>query len=290
MIFAVLAATRFAHFAAIGLLFGLASFPFYGACAADANHRLVRSLKICAILSVVTLLLELDAMAANMGGSPGSAFDPQILRAGLTGTVIGQIGLARLGLALAIMVFALRLQSGKKVWLVGASAALLASVALTGHSSIPGGAIGVVHEIADAIHLLAAGWWIGGLCALVLMARSLGGQIAVVLARFSRIGYAAVLAIVATGVFKSVPVLGSFSALTRTAYGWVLLLKVALFGLMGALALSNRLQITPALEQGKDRSRWMGRLALQVSVEFGLSLAVLLVVGVLGAMQPPVSQ
>ena len=69
----------------------------------------------------------------------------------------------------------------------------------------------------------------------------------------------------------------------------LLLAKIGLAAAMGALALANRFWITPALKRGGDRSLWLGRLHLQVSVEFALGLAVLAAAGVLGAMSPPIS-
>ena len=38
--------------------------------------------------------------------------------------------------------------------------------------------------------------------------------------------------------------------LTRTAYGWVLLLKLTLFAVLLALAAVNRFRLTPALSRG----------------------------------------
>jgi putative copper resistance protein D len=289
-VFAVLAAARFAHFTAAALLFGLAAFPFYAGASGPDPRRFKRALTLAAVAVLATGAIELLAMAANMGGSPASALDPEVLSAAVTDTDFGKVWLARLVLAALLVALRTRRRSAKDPVLAIGSALLLASIALTGHSAIPGGAIGALHQIADAAHLVAAGWWIGGLLALSWAARTLGDRAAAVLRRFSRIGYAAVAAIVLTGLAKSILLVGSVGALTGSAYGRVLLAKIALFCAMGGIALANRSWIIPALEGGGDRPRWLGRLRTQVGVEFALGLAVLAVVGALGAMAPPVAQ
>jgi len=286
-VFAVLAGARFAHFAAIALLFGLAAFPFYAIDEQQAPPRLARWLDAGAVLALVTGVLELLAIAANMGGGLGSAFDPQVLSAAVTDTDIGRVWVARLALAALVVLVRVFRRPAKDVVLLGLSGLLLASVALTGHSAMPGGVLGAAHQAADAVHLLAAGWWIGGLLALALSIGAMGDQASGVLQRFSGIGYWAVAAIVGTGVFKSWVLIATPAALASTAYGQVLLAKVALFLCMGVLALSNRVWITPALVRGGDQQRWLVRLRVQVAVELAIGLAVLAVVGALGAMQPP---
>jgi putative copper resistance protein D len=155
---------------------------------------------------------------------------------------------------------------------------------------LPGGSLGLLHRLADAVHLLAAGWWIGGLLALALSARMLGPRAASVLGRFSRVGYVAVAALVLSGLFKSAILVAPLGRLTTTAYGWTLLLKLAVFAGMGALALSNRFWIAPRLAQGGAPNVWLGRLKTQVLIEFALGVVLLAVVGALGAMAPPISQ
>lgn len=285
---AVLAAARFAHFAVITLLFGLAAFPFY----AWREYRpspFDRWLTGLAALALITGGLELAAMTANAGDSPGSAFDPQVVWAVASDTAFGRVWLARLLLAILILTLRLISRPPRDPVLLAASGLLLASVALTGHSAMPGGALGLAHRVADAVHLVAGGWWIGGLLALLLSARSLGEEAAAVLARFSGVGYGAVAAIAATGLFKSVILVAPISAGVATGYGRTLLAKLALFAGMGALAASNRFWITPALARGVDRRLWLRRLRLQVSLELALAIGVLAVVGALGAMQPPIS-
>jgi putative copper resistance protein D len=228
-------------------------------------------------------------MAANMGGTPASAFDPAILSAVAGDTQYGRVWVARILLAVVVMAIRVRPGPARDKRLLVLSGLLLASVALTGHSALPGGVPGILHQLADAAHLIAAGWWIGGLLALVLVSRSLGGEAAEVLERFSGVGYGAVAAIVATGLFKSAILVATIGSSVSTTYGWTLLAKVGLFAAMGLLALANHFWITPALKRGGDPAVWLPRLHRQVLAEFALGIAVLAVVGALGAMQPPIA-
>ena len=287
--FALAAAARFSHFAALTLLFGLAVFPLY-AGRPGQSKGLERLIDGCAVAVLVTGLLELAAMVANMGGSLGAVVDPQVISAAVTDTDFGRVWIARLALAAVLLAVRMRRRLPGDPVLVGLSGLALASVALTGHSSMPGGGLGLAHQIADAGHLLAAGWWIGGLAALLASSPTLqGAEAAPLLQRFSGIGYWAVAVIIATGLFKSAILIARPAALFGSAYGELLLLKLALVAGMGALALSNRFWITPALVRGADETASLRRLRVQVAVELCLGLMVLGVVGALGSMQPPIS-
>lgn len=288
--FAALAATRFAHFAAICLLFGLAAFPFYAGAERGRAARFERVLLACSVLALLSGGLEFLAMVGNMGDTWRSALDPDMLAAAATDTGFGRIWMGRLGLSIMAVGLCLARFPGRAVWLLIAATALLVSVALTGHSAIPGDWLGRIHEVADGVHLLAAGWWIGGLLALLLVSAEAPLASPGLLGRFSRIGYAAVALLIPSGLVKSFVLIAPISAVLTTAYGGVLLVKLGLFGAMGLLALSNRLQVTPALAAGVDPARWRARLLRQLGAEFALAMLVLAAVGALGAMSPPVSQ
>jgi copper transport protein len=87
----------------------------------------------------------------------------------------------------------------------------------------------------DAIHLLAAGLWAGGIAALALV-HPPGGwrstEARLLLARFTPVALAAFGTTVVAGGLEAITQLGSISALFDTAYGRVLLVKMALVALM----------------------------------------------------------
>jgi len=242
------------------------------------------------VLALASAWAVLAMMTAGMAGSLGGAFDISFLATAVSDTQFGRVWIVRILLAIMILGVIVKPRPARDQSLLVLSGVLLASVALTGHSALPGGATGILHQLADAVHLLAAGWWVGGLLALVLTARALGPAAHDVLYRFSGVGYGAVAAIVLTGLFKSAILVASLSGVDSTAYGWTLLLKLALVALMVLLALSNNFWITRKLKGGADQTRWLGRLQHSVTLEFALGLGVLAVVGALGAMSPPISQ
>jgi putative copper resistance protein D len=139
----------------------------------------------------------------------------------------------------------------------------------------------------DAVHLLAAGAWLGALAAFVILLRSAprAPETVRVLADFSLVGMLAVAALAATGLVNAWLVLGGVTPLFTTLYGRLLILKVALFGLMLALAALNRFRLVPALESGLDDGA-LRRLKAHVAGEQLLGLAVLLSVAVLGTLDP----
>jgi len=241
------------------------------------------------VLALISAWAVLAMMSAGMAGSLGGAFDLSVLATAISDTQFGRVWIVRILLAIVLLGLIVKPRPERDRPLLILSAGLLASVALTGHSALPGGVPGILHQLADAAHLVAAGWWIGGLLALVLTARGLGAGAHDVLHRFSGVGYGAVAAIVLTGLFKSAILVATLGGVDSTTYGWTLLLKVALAALMGLLAVSNNFWIARRLQGGPDQALWLGRLQHSVTLEFALGLAVLAVAGALGALSPPIS-
>jgi Copper resistance protein D len=98
----------------------------------------------------------------------------------------------------------------------------------------------------DAVHLVAAGLWAGGIAALAVL-RPTGGwrssEPRILLARFTPVALAAFAATVVAGGLEAIAQLGSIQALFDTAYGRVLVAKMVLVALMLPLsALAWRLK------------------------------------------------
>lgn len=92
----------------------------------------------------------------------------------------------------------------------------------------------------DVVHLLAVAAWLGGLAALVValyFAPSVEGS---AVQRFSRVAFCSVVALAATGLYQSWRQVGSWSALTGTWYGQLLLIKVGLVVVLVGIAWISR--------------------------------------------------
>uniref|UniRef100_A0AAU1LUK6 Protein YobA n=1 Tax=Streptomyces sp. NBC_00148 TaxID=2903626 RepID=A0AAU1LUK6_9ACTN len=98
----------------------------------------------------------------------------------------------------------------------------------------------------DVLHLLAVAAWLGGLVALLVALYRTPDITSGAVRRFSRMAFGSVVLLAATGLYQSWRQVGSWSALTGTRYGQLLLLKVALVAVLVGVAWISR--------------RWTGRL------------------------------
>lgn len=297
--------TRVAQYAAAAALFGAPLFLVYAfpstGSGDGAGLRWPRPLAAgAAVALLIGAVAYLCAQTAMMAGDAAAATDPQMLASVLTDSAMGRAVLARMAAAVLAIVAVVALRPGPALWraLTGLGAVALLSFAWTGHGAATDGAGGWVHLAADLLHLLAAGLWIGALVAFaLLLARPdrIDGPGARALHKalhgFSGVGSAAVAVIVATGLVNSWFLVGptGLPALVRTAYGLVLLAKLAAFGAMVLLAARNRFAHTPALAgalRGGDLAPALRTLRASVALEAALGFAVLVLVAVLGMLEP----
>ena len=104
-------------------------------------------------------------------------------------------------------------------------------------------------------------------------------------------GYVAVAVLLATGLVNTWLLVGSATSLTTTTYGWLLILKLCLFVGMLILAAVNRFWLVPTLINDKrDSSPSIMRLRRNVLVEQVFGALVLLIVSILGTIEPAISQ
>ncbi|WP_217128773.1 copper resistance protein CopC [Streptomyces sp. AC558_RSS880] len=128
------------------------------------------------------------------------------------------------------------------------AAGLAASWAMSEHAS-QGLQPGIAMPV-DVLHLLAVAAWLGGLTTLLVALYRAPADTPVdrdAVQRFSRLAFAGVVTVVVTGVYQSWRQLGSWSALTDTRYGQLLLAKIGLVVVLVAVASLSR--------------RWTARLA-----------------------------
>lgn len=92
----------------------------------------------------------------------------------------------------------------------------------------------------DVLHLLAVAAWLGGLVALLVALHRTPDITSGAVQRFSRMAFASVVVLTATGLYQSWRQVGSWSALTGTRYGQLLLVKVALVAVLVGVAWTSR--------------------------------------------------
>ncbi|MEU1804249.1 CopD family protein [Streptomyces sp. NPDC019937] len=264
--------------------------------AADRRARaLLAASWLCGLLSSVAAW-GLQGAYAAMGGL-GDVLTPASYR-DILDTEVGVV-LATRGLlwVLAAVVLAAVLQGGDRAarspgWRVGAAAValgLLRTAGMSGHSSE--GAAPGWGATADLAHLLGVSLWIGGLAmlAVAVLPRRRPEELAAVVPRYSTLAAVSVTAIAAAGLVLAWQVVGSFGALLHTAYGQLLLLKVAvllatlLVAQSSRLWVRNRLDIAVLLRGDAASVRPFG---YSVAAETGLVLVVLAVTSLLVTSDP----
>ncbi|HWN13217.1 MAG TPA: CopD family protein, partial [Candidatus Dormibacteraeota bacterium] len=172
-----------------------------------------------------------------------------------------------------------------------------AAMAWAGHAAAVEG-VGLPAALVDAVHLLAAGAWLGALLPLAALLRAAARAegtdarpFAVLAVRaFSRLAFAVMLLLVATGLANTWFQVGSVPALVGTSYGWLLLAKISLLLPVLLLARHNRRRLLPRLGGDGDTvgRPAMARLGSFVAAEAGLGLLILLITTGLSLSPPAV--
>ncbi|MET8247492.1 copper resistance protein CopC [Streptomyces sp. NPDC005202] len=257
---------RYAGYAAAALLIGTAAFALV--CRPPDPGPLRRPLVAgwWALLASTVVLLVLRA-PYETGTGPASAFDPSALGRTLTSRP-GLALLVRLALLLPAAVFLVRLSRRREgerptrpTLATGAALALALALTWAAAEHASAGIQVPVAMASSVLHLLAMAVWLGGLTALLTTlhrtttgepgpdtpedgtraSASTGGHgLTATVARFSRVAFAAVTVLVVTGIYQSWRGLGSWTTLTGTTYGRLLLVKLAAVALLLAAASRSR--------------------------------------------------
>jgi copper transport protein len=148
----------------------------------------------------------------------------------------------------------------------------------------------------DWLHLLSGGLWIGGLIALTIVGVTAHSSrrvasFVVLVPRFSRVAFASVLVLIASGTIASVIRLPTLASLWNTGYGQALLVKIGLLLAALVLAAFNLLRTKPRLE-ASERKPGLGEstastLRRLVGGEAVLVVSAIFVAGVLSSLAPP---
>jgi putative copper resistance protein D len=300
---------RAIHFAATIIAAGVVIFeivvaaPAFAAAAGILNPDIERLLQRWAWLVWASLAVAVVSGAIWLALLAVGIYDAPIADVWRDGgmwtvaseTRFGQISLARLA---AAALLAASLPMPKRAanpcpWRAGAvvlAIAVLIGPAWTGHAGATPGVAGEFPLASDALHLLAAGAWLGGLPPLSMLLATAWRQkeprwamvTAIAVQRFSLLGIVSVSTLLASGIANSWYEVGTLNNLFATSYGQLVLIKIVFFVAMVALASINRFYLTPRLATAGT----VHRLYHSSLAEAGLGFAAVVVVGFLGAMAP----
>jgi copper transport protein len=118
------------------------------------------------------------------------------------------------------------------------AAGLAATWSTTEHAST-----GIQTDVAmplDVVHLLAVAGWLGGLVTLLTVLHRGPVLERGAVGRFSRLAFTSVCVLAATGLYQAWRQVGSWHALTGTAYGQLLMIKVGLVAVLVAVGGASR--------------------------------------------------
>jgi copper resistance protein D len=249
------------------------------------------------VVAVFSALFWFSLEVASMSGLPlKNAFSTMAWRRVLFETQFGRVWQFRVGViaaAFALIASGLPRVKARRplillVWMLGVF--LLGSLAWISHAAAATThALGV---LGDALHLCAAGTWIGGLVPLaIFLARvrasfSLDDSVVPVLQRFSTLSLCCVSVLVLSGISNSWLLVGSIYALFTTPYGRLLVFKLTLFGMLVALGARNRFIVKKKLRESPAGSDLLPQLRRNVLCELCLGVGVVAIVACLGVTPP----
>jgi copper resistance protein D len=307
MLTTLLIAARAAHIAASILIAGTFTFHVVtlGSASSPANddlpgveRRLLRLVVWSLVAVLLSAVLWFWLVVVNTSGlSFKNAFSAAAWRMVLLKTQFGRVWQLRLGLIAIMFVLVIselvRNDARRRLlilflWLL--SVVLLVSLAWISHAAAA--MVQPLGLVGDALHLCAAGGWIGGLVPLIIFLRcaqasfSPGKSVVLILERFSTLSLCCVSVLIASGICNSWLLVGSFHAFFTTRYGWLLLVKLALFGMLISIGARNRLAIRTKPSTAQAGSHSMRQLRRNVIYEACLGAAVVAIVACLGVTPP----
>jgi copper resistance protein D len=308
MIYLPLVIARWIHFASVFVLFGSSFFWLsmgrerFSAGPSGlpgARRSTTILLRVAAPVAAISGVAWLACILINMARDFHSVADPEDLRLFFFETPFGTVSFLRLALLAIGVVLAFLPWHGR--WrfaaLVPVGAMLLITQAWFGHSAEGAGLYRASMITVYSIHALATSAWVGGLPALLFAlveqrrfspyeARDCTLDVC---SRFSLMAMIAVTLVVASGVANAgLRVAGSFGKLFDSAYGDVLLKKLAVVAAMLAVAYFNRFIATPRLRAASSKGmRQITWLRYSVAFDVVLGALVLGASAVLGITMPP---
>lgn len=255
---------RFALFAVLMLIAGLAAFPLHALEPGDRRDPgpgsiVARPLPWLCAAALFLSLLGMAVLTASMQGVGLFAIDAEMVAALVRETDVGTAWLVRMAALLVATAGAFRIArnpDAAAMIVAVAAAVALTTLAWSGHAGASEGTAGWVHRASDALHMLAAAVWLGAIAGFLLLLRPSEAVTRDSLAltaqsldRFAPVGTICVFVIAATGLVNGQMTIGAanIGRSIGSPYGQLLAIKLVLFAAMLGLAAANRWRLTPAL-------------------------------------------
>ncbi len=242
-----------------------------------------------AVAGMALVLADLVVRAAAIGGGTlASGIDRPNVEMVLGGRAHVTAVVASIGLML--LVWAVLQRWGMPAAPVAAVLGVVLAVgafSFVGHSATRGPRFLTVS--ADILHVATAALWVGGLAclAVAVRARRMAGRLeeaARQVGRFSQVMTVGLTALVVAGLALAAFILDSPGQLLTTAYGRVLLVKIALVSGIVTVAGYNHRRLVPAVHDG-DQHSWT-RLSRTIRAELVGLVSVVTVTATLVDMNP----
>lgn len=260
-----------------------------GDAAPDVRRRLWTLLVACAIGLVFVALLGLPFEAAEQNGtSLWSAFSASAI-ASVRHVRFGQVWLVRTWLAIVLAALSVALQQGwKRGRRIGEGLLLAAALALAltpsaaGHANVEG----ALTFIVDALHVVSAAIWGGGLtflaAALLFSPRVARWPLAArTVPRFSTLAMWSVAVLLAAGAANAYLEVRAVRNFFNSTYGWLVVVKIALaFPLLALAAFNNRVSV-PKLRADIDSTQMRRQFVRAIGAELLVFVAIIGVTAVL---------
>jgi copper transport protein len=284
-------AGQFLAYLAVLLAAGLAFFLGFVHDGGSERRLLGRVLAVAVAVGVVGMIATITGEAALLSTKGVDAvFDGTTLRSVLRTGLGWQSAIQLAGLVLCVLSVAIGQRLARQVLAFYGGLAAASSFVLFGHTRT--GDKDWLTIPADVVHLCVAGAWLGGLVGLAVVLRrrsresgALSSTVAVV-RKFSTVAAVSVVLLAVAGVALGYGEVGAFSRLTSTSYGHLLLIKLAIVGVIFAMAIYNRFVLLRGFsERENETSGWRALLRTVRFEALGI-VAVLVVTSLLANTAP----
>jgi copper transport protein len=241
--------------------------------------------KLSAVIAAITYVLAVGFGGAEMVlGGAGALFSSDTWARGLQSTLTPSAAIGIPAMLVLIYAFTGGVERPKAGALTVGAVAAIGSFLVTGHAATAP-PVWLMATVV-AVHLFCAAFWFGALYPLYKTTEATDAAAAgVVMTKFSQWAVYSVALIILSGIVISWVQVQSPENMTGNMYGTGLIRKLVLVAIILALALYNKLVLTPALERGDAHGAV--RIRRTIRIEFVLYVLILGAAMALTLTTPP---